>query len=827
MDDLNWSWHWGEHGRGPSWEAYLQKRDLVAVVNGGVRRSAEYLSACMGEHSRAIVGSVEALEQSLDNRLGELNGSLTGGLSVANRSHEIVADRLSEVNRSLDDLVEAFTWGFEEVLASIGGMNRTLRELLKASEAPEQKKAYEQYSFARDAFRKSLYPEALEALDKAINGVAGISTGYKLEWRFHYLRGIILLGSYKTPDIALLDSAAAEEAFLTAARYSRKDYPQDAGRALLAAGWAAYVQTPSSPGSLARAQAHTAESIKMDSQKGESWFQAAKFSMAANKTERGCMLLRKAADFGGVYIAKAAADGDFKKHGAIFACLLDELHTDTAENLVLVAANLRKEIRCLSTNVVSMAIPMPSDGTSAKPLFDRPGLSASDLAKRREWFTRAVKKLALQRAPSMVLRGALDLSLVDAVRQLLVASPLRRIADIEQLAQRIVDRKSRRKGLLSLEAAVDSRAQDATAHGTLIELLDYVVTGFRCDLRALSPDFAAVVKPMAELVAPFAQSEAKARCPNAAAIAGLLGQDPYALLLDLSGIMRTIKTQNRQDENKAIPDGSPLRSEADCIVNAIAELAVYAEERLFMAQNELKVTAAYLQKMRGVFPDPKWWRKSGYSREYSGGYEFSEVSNLLGQAKAALGQAREAIKPTTLFAYVDSLVLCMKACESMESAKAEIAREGVHRAYCIELEIRDAKREDEAEEVYVRGRPPGTLGRLEGGKLPNQMSEDALNTKYDALYNAGAWRHGYWVSPLLAAMVCPSFMVWLLASMVAIGITWVGTLTRFGRQQETFLEELNGRREKLATLEAAVADLKRDLADPSGLMERVRKENAS
>jgi hypothetical protein len=59
-------------------------------------------------------------------------------------------------------------------------MNDTFETLTKLTKNPARVRAYEQYDIARDDFRKSLFPEALEATTRAI-------AIYREDWRFHEL----------------------------------------------------------------------------------------------------------------------------------------------------------------------------------------------------------------------------------------------------------------------------------------------------------------------------------------------------------------------------------------------------------------------------------------------------------------------------------------------------------------------------------------------------------------------------------------------------------------------------------------------------------------
>ena len=287
MNELSsWGYHWSEPG-GVTWNEYLRQQNIVNAINGGSASAAAGLARCMASNTRDIIGSVRCLERTLE----------------------------STVSRAADQISATFSWGFGEILASLGGIQTTLEELLKLAKSPAVTAAYEQFEIARDAYRKGLYPECLESLNRAINGFEGSTAGYRLEWRFHYLRGLVLLGSYANADAALINSMEAEKCFLTAARYAKSDHPKDAAKALLSAGWAAYVQVNSANSQkLTDGLEHTQSAWKLDPGLGEAIFQKSKFEMALGKPDLALESLKRAVEFGAVYLVKAACDGDFHRH---------------------------------------------------------------------------------------------------------------------------------------------------------------------------------------------------------------------------------------------------------------------------------------------------------------------------------------------------------------------------------------------------------------------------------------------------------------------------------------------------------------------------------
>lgn len=234
-------------------------------------------------------------------------------------SMESVSSGIEQLSFDIQELTVAFQWGFSELLAAVGRVNDTLASLVKIAKTPAQVWAYEQFEIARDAFRQELYQEALESLDRAINGYSS-NTGHKLEYRFHYLLGTIRLGSFQNSSEAIVNLAEAENAFQNAARYARRDYPTEAGHALLAAGWAAYCQ-----GKMMEATRHTEEAVLLVPQSGEAFFQLAKIQFHVGNPDSALPNLQRAIKLDRAFSIRAASDDDFKRYETKVHALIDEL----------------------------------------------------------------------------------------------------------------------------------------------------------------------------------------------------------------------------------------------------------------------------------------------------------------------------------------------------------------------------------------------------------------------------------------------------------------------------------------------------------------------
>jgi len=308
------------YSSGLSYKEYLQAKKFVDEITSATRKSGRAVRMEISRQTREIIASREALAQEQIH----LRESLTEGF-------ETLSYELQGISSGIKELNARFHWGFSQVIAGIGRMNDALAELIKIAKTPAQTAAYEQYEIARHAFRRRLYPESLEAVEKAI-------ATYKLDWRFHQLKGTLHLGSVR--DQSLMDLAQAEESFLLAARYAKADYPQDAARAYLAAGWAAYCQ-----GKMKEALANTEQAVAIHPGKpAEAYFQLAKVQMALDLLDVALRNIREAIELDPVYALKAAADGDFQRYESKLTEYLEVLRQEKYQRCVPHVQNVLKEL---------------------------------------------------------------------------------------------------------------------------------------------------------------------------------------------------------------------------------------------------------------------------------------------------------------------------------------------------------------------------------------------------------------------------------------------------------------------------------------------------
>ena len=118
----------------------------------------------------------------------------------------------------------------------------------------------------------------------------------------------------------------AEKAFVHAARYASRDYPKEAGRAFLAAGWIAYCQ-----GKMTDAMQYTKQALSLYPGLAEAHFQSAKIQMHVGNPDGALPFLKQAIELDRGYSIKAAADGDFKRYEAKVHTLLGILRQEAKE----------------------------------------------------------------------------------------------------------------------------------------------------------------------------------------------------------------------------------------------------------------------------------------------------------------------------------------------------------------------------------------------------------------------------------------------------------------------------------------------------------------
>lgn len=307
MPNLSWNFSRSTTG-GASWLEYLQDPDRSRVSGDGPAAVVRALVDGLPESTLRLIGSPESLEAIFRSLVHPANSLLDpSGM------------RLSA----------AFTWSRGEVLASMGGMLVPVEELMAEARSQAQSEAVQLFQVAREAFLERRFTESLEALGRALDTGPSLNVAGRLVWRIHLLRALVLLGSDHNTDPQLINPAEAEQSFLMAARHARSEYRLDAARALLGAGWAAYVQENGDLDRRMRAAVtYTDEARDLDDDLAEAQFQSAKFRMARGEVDPALHALRWLPLSGRVLLLKAAADGDFQRHAVKLEAFLSALREE-------------------------------------------------------------------------------------------------------------------------------------------------------------------------------------------------------------------------------------------------------------------------------------------------------------------------------------------------------------------------------------------------------------------------------------------------------------------------------------------------------------------
>ncbi|OIP89536.1 MAG: hypothetical protein AUK24_06245 [Syntrophaceae bacterium CG2_30_49_12] len=341
---------------GLSWPDYLKVNEIRGV--GDEVRQLRYE---VSSSNRQLIATYEELQREHIAATRSISDAVSSGF-------EQLSFDMQAISSGIAELTSVFEWGFSELLAGVGHINDSLRELVKIAKTPAQTWAYEQFEIDRDGFRQGLYEEALEYLNRSIEGYGG-NTGYKLEYRFHFLLGTIRLGSFQNNSPSIVDLGEAEKAFLAAAKYARHDQPNEAGRSFLAAGWAAYSQ-----GKIPEAEKLTEEAISLYPELGEAYFQLAKILMHRGDPENGLLPLRKAVELDRNYAIKASSDDDFRRYDKQVNSLIQQMHKEMREKsknaLVVLEKNASQlensHVQEFSSNKYADVTPLKNSINNAK-----------------------------------------------------------------------------------------------------------------------------------------------------------------------------------------------------------------------------------------------------------------------------------------------------------------------------------------------------------------------------------------------------------------------------------------------------------------------------
>lgn len=311
------------------WSDYL-KLNQLHEIEGDIKELRYDISSS----SRELIATYDELQRENISAVRSIEDAISSG-------YEQLSFDINKVYKEIKTLNSFFDWKLNEILIKIGDINTSINELIRISKTPAQTWAYEQFDIARDAYKKNLYQEALEYLYRSIHGY-GDNTGYKIDYRFHFLLGTIRLGSLKNSSSSVIDLKEAENAFLAAAKYALHEHPHEAAKAFISAGWAAYCQNR-----IKIAIEYTEKAISTSSYMGEAYFQLSKFLIHDNLPDKAIKHLKTAITIDRNYFVKVYNDDDFKKYENNVNALLKQMHKESKENALITIDDLEKRIKSL------------------------------------------------------------------------------------------------------------------------------------------------------------------------------------------------------------------------------------------------------------------------------------------------------------------------------------------------------------------------------------------------------------------------------------------------------------------------------------------------
>jgi len=283
-----------------SWNGYIvdNRSDSasLATILGAV-----YVADSVAKSGRNIAAEIRHGNNELMKHITQSTSELTAELQV-------VEGNLREIGALLD-------WGFSDIIAENRQMNQTLEDLLKTAKSPSQTWAFEQFDMAREAYSRGLAKEALEYVNNAINGFQG-QTGNRLDPRFHFLKGTILLGNKKHHEPDVVNVQAAKQCFEDAARYAVGSNDEEtrlfAAEAYCHAAFVAYCLDD-----MDSVVALCKQAVTIDPQLAESYYLVAKVSSRQGKESATFRSVRKALEIDADYIVKFSTDKDFSNSDVI------------------------------------------------------------------------------------------------------------------------------------------------------------------------------------------------------------------------------------------------------------------------------------------------------------------------------------------------------------------------------------------------------------------------------------------------------------------------------------------------------------------------------
>ena len=267
---------------------------------------------------KAIRGLVGSMEDIFKKNTDDLTGALRDIRYFIDRTNayfEIISLNLWQVAKTRRRVDASVEGGFQALFVKGDEFCPALAHLHSIDEAHRGHAAdwiTTQYHAALDLLATKHYREALEVVRLTLAGTdqrpacAG-------DHRLHYLHGVLLSGTPgEQKSIEVVDLAAAEQAFLAAARTTPREQPSATSLAYVGAGKAACAL-----GRLERAEQHYRAALAVAPQCGEANYQLARLRMHAKDLFGVQKHLSTAFDIHWSFALRAGSDVLFFAHSAL------------------------------------------------------------------------------------------------------------------------------------------------------------------------------------------------------------------------------------------------------------------------------------------------------------------------------------------------------------------------------------------------------------------------------------------------------------------------------------------------------------------------------
>lgn len=217
---------------------YLEDKSHFDRLSASIDKSlAEQIAPVSGLLEQGIISTNKGLEQvsgqtaAMASSMDEGFDKLDAGISALGEGIEGVRDATygvinsidamgAKININLEKLEETLKGGFKDTIIELKAITDRLDKLISISKSPEKTWALEQFKIACESYNSNMASHALGFVERAICGNE-THTGYPLEFRFHLLLGVILMGDIGRSEIVDIQRAAA--AFIQAATLCPED----------------------------------------------------------------------------------------------------------------------------------------------------------------------------------------------------------------------------------------------------------------------------------------------------------------------------------------------------------------------------------------------------------------------------------------------------------------------------------------------------------------------------------------------------------------------------------------------------------------------------